>query len=154
MHAKIIFFLKFSLLYKNTTWFFSFERFGRMHGNKSFFLFFFWKPGIFNTEFLFLRYKNTDQYLLKWRRKIRGKITIFKNIYNNKKNTKNKKGEKNEMDWAVLAQLQGWTQPSRVGWADVPACNKKGLGWCSSPQEKERNPWLVTVREHSNQLIN
>jgi len=31
------------------------------------------------------------------------------------------------MDWAVLAQLQGWTQPSRVGWADVPARNKRGL---------------------------
>ena len=27
------------------------------------------------------------------------------------------------MNWVgpVLAQLQGWTQPSRVGWADVPA---------------------------------
>jgi len=33
------------------------------------------------------------------------------------------------MDWAgpVLAQPQGWTQPSRVGWADVPARSKKGL---------------------------
>jgi len=33
------------------------------------------------------------------------------------------------MDWAgpVLAQPQGWTQPSRAGWADVPAQSKKGL---------------------------
>ena len=45
----------------------------------------------------------------------------FSKIYIIKKNKKNKKGEKNEMDWAVLAQLQGWTQPNRVGWADVPA---------------------------------
>ena len=60
MHAKItyIYFL-FSLLYKNTK-FFSFERLGRMHENKSFF--FLENPGIFNTGFVFLRYKNTDQY--------------------------------------------------------------------------------------------
>jgi len=51
----------------------------------------------------------------------------FSKIYIIKKKQKNKKGEKNEMDWAVLAQLQGWTQPSRAGWADVPARNKKGL---------------------------
>jgi len=39
------------------------------------------------------------------------------------------------------AQLrgQGWTQPSCVGWADVPARSNHGL---------------VTVHEHNNQLIN
>jgi hypothetical protein len=48
------------------------------------------------------------------------------------------------MDWAgpVLAQPQGWTQPSRVGWADVLAHRRK------------KKPWLVTMHEHSNQLIN
>jgi hypothetical protein len=51
----------------------------------------------------------------------------FSKIYIIKKHKK-QKGKKNEMDWAVLAQLQGWTQPSRVGWADVPACNKKRAG--------------------------
>jgi hypothetical protein len=32
-----------------------------------------------------------------------------------KKTQKTKRKKKNEMDWAVLAQLQGWIQPSRVG---------------------------------------
>jgi hypothetical protein len=44
-------------------------------------------------------------------------------------------------DWAglILAQPQGWTQPSRVGWADVPACRKQGwtqpsrAGWADVP---------------------
>ena len=33
------------------------------------------------------------------------------------------------LGWAgpVLAQPQGWTQPSRVGWADVPTRLKTGL---------------------------
>jgi hypothetical protein len=32
--------------------------------------------------------------------------------------------------WAgpISAQLQGWTQPSRVGWADVPAQNEQKGG--------------------------
>ena len=32
------------------------------------------------------------------------------------------------MDWAglILAQPQGWTQPSRVGWADIPTSIKQG----------------------------
>jgi hypothetical protein len=37
--------------------------------------------------------------------------------------TQNKKEKrKNEMNWAgpVLAQQQGWTQPSCMGWVDVP----------------------------------
>jgi hypothetical protein len=37
----------------------------------------------------------------------------------------------------ALAQLQGWPQPSRVGWADVPA-HQTTAGYCA---------------EHSNQLI-
>jgi hypothetical protein len=42
----------------------------------------------------------------------------FSNIYiYNKKTKKQKEKKQNEMDWAgpVLAQPQGWTQPSRVG---------------------------------------
>jgi len=45
--------------------------------------------------------------------------------------------QKKEMKWArpgpivgaepILTQLQGWTQPSRVGWADVPAQQNKRL---------------------------
>jgi hypothetical protein len=72
-----------------------------------------------------------------------------------------------KMNWAGL----GWTQPSRMGWADVPALKKKlgrtwpncvgwacigpatrsdsaqprGLGWCSSPTEQKG--WLL----HGNQ---
>jgi len=39
------------------------------------------------------------------------------------------------MDWAgpVLAQPQGWTQPSRVGWADVPARRRR----------EETHDWLL-----------
>jgi hypothetical protein len=32
----------------------------------------------------------------------------------------------------------------------LDSAQPRGLGWCSSPQQ----PWLVTVHEHSNQLIN
>jgi hypothetical protein len=48
-------------------------------------------------------------------------IYIYIYIYINTQNKKEKR--KNEMNWAgpVLAQPQGWTQTSRVGWADVPA---------------------------------
>jgi len=41
-----------------------------------------------------------------------------------------------------LAQRQGWTQPSRVGWADVPARRRR----------KETHDWLL-LRMHSNRLI-
>ena len=59
MHAKT-FFLKFSLLYENTIWFLAFERLGRVHENKN--NFFLWKTEYFNTGFVFLQYKNTNQY--------------------------------------------------------------------------------------------
>jgi hypothetical protein len=43
--------------------FFSFERFGRMHENKNMFFFnVLTKTGYFNTECVFLRCKNTNQY--------------------------------------------------------------------------------------------
>jgi len=32
------------------------------------------------------------------------------------------------MGWAELVWAQTWTQPSRVGWADVPARSKKRAG--------------------------
>jgi len=37
----------------------------------------------------------------------------------------------------VLTQLQGWTQPNRVGWVDVPAQHKQ-KGWQHSNQQR----WL------------
>jgi hypothetical protein len=40
---------------------FSFERLGHMHENKGFF-FFFENRVFFNTGFVFLRYKNKNQY--------------------------------------------------------------------------------------------
>jgi hypothetical protein len=83
---------------KTKTFFFS--KFGR-------------KPGIFNTGFVSLRYKNTNQYYTKFRNKIHGKNTnFFENFWNwARPGQKNKSGPN---------QLQGWTQPSCVGWADVP----------------------------------
>ena len=45
-------------------------------------------------------------------------------------------------NWPKIKQayfLQGWTQSSHLGWADIPARNEHGL---------------VTVHLHSNQLIN
>jgi len=51
------------------------------------------------------------------------------------------------MDWAgpVWAHPQGWTQPSRVGWADVPARSKKKgwtqpsrVGWADVPARRRR----------------
>jgi hypothetical protein len=60
MHAKITYiFFSFLCCIKIQYDFFSFERLGRMHENKSFF---FGKSGIFNIGFVFLRYKNTNQY--------------------------------------------------------------------------------------------
>jgi len=52
-------------------------------------------------------------------------VCIYIYIYITKKN-------EHELGWAgpVLAQQQGWTQPSRVGWADVPAhSNHDWLLW-------------------------
>jgi hypothetical protein len=68
------------------------------------------------------------------------------------------------MKWTgpVLAQPQGWTQPSRVDWADVPTWSTKGLGvgWADVPacrRRKETHNWLLCVSTvtsaHSNQLI-
>jgi hypothetical protein len=58
-----------SLLYENMIWFFYFifERLGRMHENKIFFLFLnvLTKTGYSNIRFVSLQYKNTNQYWLK-----------------------------------------------------------------------------------------
>jgi hypothetical protein len=73
MHANT-YFLKFSLLYENTIWFFIiiFERLGRMHEKKIFYFFNFvlTKTIYFNTGFVSIQYKNTNQYCAKLIKKI------------------------------------------------------------------------------------
>jgi len=56
-----------------------FERLGHMHENKIFFYFFFasMKTKYFNTGFVYLQYKNTNQYQSKCSKKIYEKITNF-----------------------------------------------------------------------------
>ena len=53
---------------------FNFERLRRMHETK-FFFYVLMKTGYFNTGFVFLRYKNTNQYQAKFSRKIHTKIS-------------------------------------------------------------------------------
>jgi len=68
-----------------------------------------------------------------------------KNPLENRNLKKKKHKKKIEMNWAgpILAQprglgwcsipqQQGWTQPSRVGWADVPAHNNHDWLLCMS----------------------
>jgi hypothetical protein len=62
-----ILFLKFSMLYETIVWFFFiFEKLGRMHENKAFCVCVYnfynvsMKTGYFNTNFVFLQYKNTN----------------------------------------------------------------------------------------------
>jgi len=70
MHANT-YFWNFLFLYSNTIWFIIIiiiERLGRMHENKTFYFFIFYffyvltKTGYFNTGFVSLQYKNTNQY--------------------------------------------------------------------------------------------
>jgi len=53
-------------MYEDTIFIFIFERLGRMHENKTFyfyiFIFVFMKTRYFNTGFVSLQYKNTNQY--------------------------------------------------------------------------------------------
>jgi len=70
----------FPLMYEDTIFIFIFERLGRMHENKTFyfyiFIFVFMKTRYFNTGFVSLQYKNTNQYWSKYS-KIYEKITNF-----------------------------------------------------------------------------
>jgi len=54
---------------------FNFERLRRMHETK-FFFYVLMKTGYFNTGFVFLRYKNTNQYQAKFSRKIHTEIFL------------------------------------------------------------------------------
>jgi hypothetical protein len=86
MHAKTyIYFLKFSLLYENTLWFFiysfilfTFYRLGRMHENEDMFFFMFWrKPGILIPDLYFYCIKLQTDISQNSVKKIRGEITNF-----------------------------------------------------------------------------
>jgi hypothetical protein len=63
MHAKTyVFFFEIFFVWKYNVIFFLFRRLGRMHENKTFFLIFLTKTKYFNTRFVSLRYKITNQY--------------------------------------------------------------------------------------------
>jgi hypothetical protein len=58
----------------------------------------------------------------------------------------------NIVNWVgpVLAQPQGWTQPNRVGWADVPARNNRAgispAAWAGLVfQPAEKHVWLLCM---------
>jgi len=80
IHIFEIFFViwKYNMIF----FYFIFERLGRMHENKIFFLFYFYffvlpKTGYFNTKLVSLQYKNTNQCWLKYSRKKKQNITDF-----------------------------------------------------------------------------
>ena len=107
-----------------------------MHENKTFFHFYIFsdvltKTGYFHTGFVFFivqKYKLAENHR-------------FLNTYLKKTfewailGPKGKWAEIGPTAWAYF--LQGWTQPSSMGWAGVPAQNKYGL---------------VTVHQHSNRV--
>jgi len=77
---------------------FVFERLGHMYENKNFFLCFFnvlMKTRYFNTRFVSLQYKNTNQYCSKCSQKFSENHTFFEEFF-----------------WAQLGPC-GWARPSK-----------------------------------------
>jgi hypothetical protein len=130
MHDKTCFWI--IMFLKNTIWFFFWlwETWLYARNKKNLF---FMKTEYFNTRFVSLRYKNKDRYLSKWLRK---KITDFSKWFLNifflgwaHSFWAGPDPDQKRKNWAY--QLQGWTQPSRVGWVDVPARQNKRAGYCA-----------------------
>ena len=91
------------------------------------------KTRYFNTGFISLQYKNTNRYWSKCSNEITENHRFLKGFFwNFEFFLLDRTRPKKELGWnrpkiKRAYFLQGWPQPSRMGWADVPARNEHRL---------------------------